>query len=208
MEKWKINSIIIKLNNRNFSCKTNGNKEMALLVHRYAMLACILLLATVAYCFSRDEVEIFQLQQELVRKYGSDMNFYQFLKLPKLSESSASEINKNFKKLARKYHPDKNSKYQKLYERINLSSKILMNESNRKIYDYYLKNGFPDYDFKKGGFFFKRVQPKVWFTFLFIYMISGLIHLVLLRLHNQTNKRRIQNFIDKVKEQDLSLIHI
>ncbi|CDO91711.1 unnamed protein product [Kluyveromyces dobzhanskii CBS 2104] len=160
------------------------------------------LLSAVAYCFTRDEIEIFQLQQELHKKYGSDMNFYKFLKLPNLKRSTSTEIAKNFKKLARKYHPDKNPKHRNLYERINLITKLLSDEGHRKTYDYYLKNGFPKYDYKKGGFFFKRVTPSVWFTLFFLYILAGLIHFVLLRLHNNANKRRIQSFVTKVKEQD------
>ncbi|QEU58791.1 Erj5 [Kluyveromyces lactis] len=166
----------------------------------YALL--LSLLAAVAYCFTRDEIEIFQLQQELHTKYGSDMDFYQFLKLPKLKQSTSVEITKNFKKLAKKYHPDKNPKYRKLYERINLITKLLTDEGHRKTYDYYLKNGFPKYDYKKGGFFFNRVAPSVWFTFFFLYVLAGVIHLVLLKLHNNANKKRIENFVAKVREQD------
>lgn len=160
------------------------------------------LLATVAYCFTKDEVEIFQLQQELERKYGKDMDFYRFLKLPKQKQSTSIEISKNLKKLAKKYHPDKNPKYRKLYERISLVTRILADDGLRKTYDYYLKNGFPTYDYKKGGFFFNRVKPSTWFTLAFLYVLCGVIHFVLLRLHNNANKQRIQSFIARVKEQD------
>lgn len=167
-----------------------------------SLLLILLALVSLASCFTPEEVEIFQLQKEINTKYGEEIDFYQFLKLPKLKDSNSKEIVKNFRRLSKKYHPDKNRKYKKLYERLNLVSQILTNDSRRKTYDYYLKNGFPDYDFTKGGFFFKRVQPKTWFILAFIYVACGLIHLVLLRLQNNGNKTRIKSFIRDVKEQD------
>ncbi|EDO15373.1 hypothetical protein Kpol_460p8 [Vanderwaltozyma polyspora DSM 70294] len=161
-----------------------------------------LLLVSIGYCFTTGEVEIFQLQQELIKKYGEDMNFYKFLKLPKLKDSTSKEIVKNLKKLSKKYHPDKNKKYAKLYERLNIATTILSDDTRRKTYDYYLKNGFPDYDFSKGGFFFKRIQPKTWFILSFIYLASSLIHYSILWIQHNSSKKRIENFIKTCREQD------
>lgn len=163
---------------------------------------CALFLISIVHCFTGTEVEIFQLQQELAKKYGADINLYQFLKLPKLEGSTGSEITKNLRKLSKKYHPDKNSKYRKLYERLNIATNILADEETRKVYDYYLKNGFPDYDFQKGGFYFKRVRPAVWFTMLFLFFTSGVAHLILLKIQNNSNKSRINNFVKRVRDQD------
>lgn len=162
----------------------------------------LLLICAIGYCFTTAEVEIFQLQQELVKKYGSNIDFYRFLKLPNLQGSTAKEITKNFRKLSKKYHPDKNKKFKKLYSRLNIATQVLSNENTRKTYDYYLKHGFPDYDFGKGGFFFRRVQPKTWFILLFVYTAASLIHYVLLKTQVQSQRKRIQFFIDQVKSQD------
>lgn len=162
----------------------------------------LLLICAIGYCFTNAEVEIFQLQQELVKKYGADIDFYKFLKLPKLQGSTAKEITKNLRNLSKKYHPDKNKKYKKLYGRLNIATQVLSNENTRKTYDYYLKYGFPDYDFSKGGFFFKRIQPKTWFILLFVYVSASLIHYVLLKTQAQSQRKRIQFFIDEVKRQD------
>lgn len=162
----------------------------------------LLLICTIGYCFTSAEVEIFQLQQELAKKYGSDIDFYKFLKLPNLQGSTAKEITKNFRKLSKKYHPDKNSKFKKLYGRLNIATQVLSNENTRQTYDYYLKHGFPDYDFSKGGFFFKRVQPKTWFVLFFVYISASIIHYVLLKTQAQGQRKRIQFFIDQVKSQD------
>lgn len=85
------------------------------------------------------------------------MDFYKFVKIKKSKDSTSKEIIKNLRKLAKKYHPDKNKKYRKLYERLNLATNILSNDERKKMYDYYLKNGFPDYDFNKGDYFFSRM---------------------------------------------------
>lgn len=165
-----------------------------------AVLIAVFVLSSLAYCFTTEEIEIFQLQKEITKRYGVD--FYRFLELPRLKDSTPKEIAKNFRKLSKKYHPDKNKKYKKRFERLNLVSKILSDSSQRKTYDYYFKNGFPDYDFSKGGFFFKRTQPKVWFILAFLYIACGLIHLVLLKLQNNSNKTRIKRFLRDVRQQD------
>ncbi|SCU88117.1 LANO_0D01156g1_1 [Lachancea nothofagi CBS 11611] len=166
------------------------------------LLCCLLGLIPLIAAFTPDEVQIFQLQQEIEKTYGADLDLYQLLKLPKLRESSSLEIRKNFRKLSKTYHPDKNKKYKKLYERLNLATKILIDESQRKVYDYYLKNGFPKYDFKKGGFYFTRVQPKVWVISSLVYLACGFIHFIILRLQNDGNKARIERFLREVKTQD------
>lgn len=162
----------------------------------------LLLIIGIAYAFTPNEVEIFQMQAELVKKYGDGMDFYKFLKLPKLRASTSKEIGKNLRNLSKKYHPDRNKKYKKLYESLNIVTKILSDDSRRKTYDYYLKNGFPDYNYSKGGFFFKRVQPKTWFIIFFIYVVTSIIHYCLLILQNNSNKKRIDSFIKQCKEND------
>ncbi|KAH3900830.1 related to ER-localized J domain-containing protein 5 [Saccharomycodes ludwigii] len=125
------------------------------------------------------------------------------LKLPKLDKSSEIDIKKQFRKLSRKYHPDKNIKYRKLYERLNGAKKILLDAEQRKAYDYYLSHGFPDYNFSKGGFYFSnRIKPSSLLLFIVVYFLVGAIHYVLLRLQVNSKRSRYQNFIDEIKKQD------
>ncbi|KAL3238143.1 Erj5p [Nakaseomyces bracarensis] len=175
---------------------------------RYKSLVVLACLVGLVYCFTKEEVEMFQLQKEIVDKYGgkvsdgSSIDFYKFLRLPEGQKSTTKQITKNLRKLSRKYHPDKNPKYRKLYERLNVATKILANESLRKTYDYYLKNGFPDYDFNKGGFFFQRVKPATWFLVLFVFLAASFMHLVIMKLQYKSNVRRITSFIQQCKAQD------
>ena len=74
----------------------------------WSLVLLLSLLIPAAYCFTTSEIEIFQLQKELENKYGKEMDFYKFLKLPKSMDSTSREIIKNLRKLSRKYHPDKN----------------------------------------------------------------------------------------------------
>lgn len=162
----------------------------------------VLGLVSLSYAFTTIETEIFQLQNEISTKYGPDMNFYKFLKLPKLQNSSTKEITKNLRKLSKKYHPDKNPKYRKLYERLNLATQILSNSSNRKIYDYYLQNGFPNYDFHKGGFYFSRMKPKTWFLLAFIWIVVNIGQYIISIIQYRSQRSRIENFISQCKQQD------
>ncbi|CAI4061137.1 Erj5p SKDI_06G1120 [Saccharomyces kudriavzevii IFO 1802] len=162
----------------------------------------VLGLVSLVYAFTTIETEIFQLQNEISTKYGPEMDFYKFLKLDKLQKSSTKEITKNLRKLSKKYHPDKNPKYRKLYERLNLATQILSNSSNRKIYDYYLQNGFPNYDFHKGGFYFTRVKPKTWFILAFIWIIINIAQYIVSIIQYRSQRSRIENFISQCKQQD------
>lgn len=165
-------------------------------------LVALTFFATLVYCFTPQEVEVFQLQHDLIKKYGPEMNFYKFLKLKDGKQSTSKQITKNLRRLSKKYHPDKNKKYLKLYERLNLATNILSNDERRKSYDYYLKNGFPDYDFSKGGYFFTRVQPKTYIILSFCYLAISVIHYGILRLQYTSNRRRIEDFIEQCKEMD------
>ncbi|CCH62996.1 hypothetical protein TBLA_0I03430 [Henningerozyma blattae CBS 6284] len=162
----------------------------------------LLFIISLVFAFTTEEIEIFRLQKEVAKKYGKDMDFYKFLKLSKMKDSTSKEISKNLRKLSKKYHPDKNKKYRKLYERLNLATQILADDTRRKTYDYYLKNGFPDYDFSKGGFFFRRVQPKTYVLFMFIYLAASVIHYGIMVIQAKGNTRRINEFIESCKEQD------
>lgn len=175
-----------------------------MLSQRLNLILAVIALGSLAYAFTASEVEIFQLHQEITKKYGDKMNFYKFLKLTNGQKSTSKEISKNLRKLSRKYHPDKNKKYKTLYSRLNLATQILSNDDTRKTYDYYLKNGFPDYNFKKGGFFFKRVQPQTWFILSFIFIAASFIHYVILKIQHKSQVKRIESFIQQCKEQDTS----
>jgi DnaJ-class molecular chaperone len=74
-----------------------------------------------------------------------DLNFcpYQVLDLdPSASKTlSTSEINRAFRNLAKKYHPDKNPapEAREKFERGKLASQVLLSDDLKAVYDAYLE---------------------------------------------------------------------
>lgn len=70
------------------------------------------------------------------------MEYYNILKIPK--NASQDEIKKAYRKLAIKYHPDKNpgdKEAENKFKEISEAYSVLSNEEKRKIYDKYGKEG-------------------------------------------------------------------
>ncbi|CAI8506054.1 unnamed protein product [Hanseniaspora opuntiae] len=60
------------------------------------------IVASIAYAYTKEEIEMFQFQTELNKKYGSDMNIYKFLKLDKIDSNYKNINNKQIIKQVRK----------------------------------------------------------------------------------------------------------
>lgn len=169
------------------------------------------IVASIAYAYTKEEIEMFQFQTELNKKYGSDMNIYKFLKLDKIDSNykniNNKQIIKQVRKLSAKYHPDKNKKYIKLYQRINIAKDILLNHESRKNYDYYLNSsrGFPKYDFMKGGFYHSlagRMQLNGILLLLFVLtVVCPFFHVLYLKSTIIGKRMKMNQFIDAIIEQ-------
>ena len=166
-----------------------------------SILFSLCLLIELCLCFTTDEVEIFELQKDIVKKYGKSIDFYKLLKLNKGAQSTDKEITKQFRALSRKYHPDKNVKYTKLYQRLNNAKKILLNSDARKSYDYYLKNGFPKYNFARGGYYFERYSLKGAQVMFVVFLFLNVIHYFFMKIQVKSKRANIDNFINQIKEQ-------
>lgn len=174
-------------------------------------VAIAVLLASIAYAYSKEEIEMFQFQMDLTKKYGKNMNIYKFLKLDKIDTNykniNNKQIIKQVRKLSAKYHPDKNKKYLKLYQKINIAKDILLNHESRKNYDYYLNSnrGFPKYDYIKGGFYHSlndKLQLNGVLLLLFVLLvICPFFHMLYLKSTTFGKRLKMSQFIEAIIEQ-------
>jgi DnaJ-class molecular chaperone len=78
-------------------------------------------------------------------------NLYEILNVK--SDSDESRIRKNFIKLIKTFHPDKNSKLEEdIYYHIILSNQILLNKESRIKYDKFLEAKIDNFNELKSGF--------------------------------------------------------
>lgn len=162
----------------------------------------ISLLGVAIWAWSAEDQEIFKVNYELQQDHPGT-NFYEFLKLPNGPKSGLKEINKQFRKLSIKYHPDKvkggkakKKAAQRNYERLSVIANILKS-STKDRYDFFLKNGFPKY--KNNRFLYERFRPGVIFVFVFLFIVVGVGHYIILKISASQNRKRVQALIDQIK---------
>lgn len=81
------------------------------------------------------------------------IDYYKVLGIDK--KSSAADIKKAYRKLARKYHPDVNpndKEAERKFKEVNEANEILSNPENRKKYDTYGKDWKHAEEFEKAGY--------------------------------------------------------
>ena len=80
-------------------------------------------------------------------------DYYRILNIPRTANTR--DIKKGFKKLAIKYHPDKNKdnpdKAKKIFQKISNAYEILSDPEQKKIYDQYGEEGLKQHAANKGG---------------------------------------------------------
>jgi len=77
-------------------------------------------------------------ENDVSRLSKSGNSLYELLDIPK--SSSAAEIKKKYRRLALKYHPDKNPdnvEAEEMFKKINHANSILSDEKKRQLYDEY-----------------------------------------------------------------------
>jgi len=89
-----------------------------------------------------------------------DQDYYKTLGVPK--NASQSDINKAYKKLAVKYHPDKNPDSKEIaeenFKKVSEAYEVLSNEEKRKTYDTCGKEGLKNQGMGGGGFSQSQAQ--------------------------------------------------
>lgn len=169
---------------------------------RLFQLSILCFIVVTIFGWSAEDQEIFKVNYELQQDYPGT-NFYEFLKLPNGVKSNLKEINKQFRKLSVKYHPDKvkggkakKKAAQRNYERLSVIANILKS-STKDRYDFFLKNGFPKY--KNNRFLYDRFRPGLIFVFGFLFVVIGVGHYVSLKISASQNRKRVQALIDQIK---------
>ena len=82
-----------------------------------------------------------------------DFEYYEILQVSKTA--TKSEIKKAYRKLAMKYHPDRNpgdKEAEEMFKKINEAYEVLSNDEKRAIYDQYGKAGLDGHMGSSGGF--------------------------------------------------------
>uniref|UniRef100_N1QVD3 Chaperone protein dnaJ n=1 Tax=Aegilops tauschii TaxID=37682 RepID=N1QVD3_AEGTA len=83
---------------------------------------------------------------------GTWKSFYDVLQVPK--GASEDQIKRSYRKLALKYHPDKNPDNEeatKRFAEINNAYEVLTDQEKRKIYDRYGEEGLKQFQGGRGG---------------------------------------------------------
>jgi DnaJ family protein C protein 25 len=89
--------------------------------------------------------------------YCGEENCYDVLNVTR--ESTKSEISKNYRALARLYHPDQRTGDEELFKRVANAYEILKDEEARRDYDYMLDN--PSAYYQNYYRYYRRKGPKV-----------------------------------------------
>ncbi|KAJ1557759.1 hypothetical protein HK096_005518 [Nowakowskiella sp. JEL0078] len=125
----------------------------------FAFLVALLpLLARARQNWDEIDFQIFDLNDALISIVGADATFYSIL--DSQPSFSISEINKSYRKVSRRYHPDKNQgdeKAEKIYQLLTSIMGIFKDQNARDKYDFHLKNGFPKW--KGSGYYYARYKP-------------------------------------------------
>ncbi|KAJ1799887.1 hypothetical protein LPJ59_001518 [Coemansia sp. RSA 2399] len=106
--------------------------------------------------------EIFELYDD-IKKHEATDDWYDLLGVK--PKSNIEEINRSYRQLSKKYHPDKLSRLQasaseaeqKRFQRIGLVVNILRNGESRKRYNFFRKNGVPVW--RGTGYLYRRWRP-------------------------------------------------
>lgn len=149
--------------------------------------------------FTPDEIEIFETQDKLVKHYN-EASFYTFFQIPQSASTKA--IIKNYKKLSRKYHPDKikgaTKKDVQRFEILNVVYDILKS-GRRDKYDFYLQRGFPTYDKSEMKFKSRVFKPSMIFISIFLLSVVSGIHYLIIKISYSSQVSKLQSIIDEIK---------
>ena len=167
----------------------------------------VLSAACFASQFSPEDEEIFAVQSKLVEESGKkDYNFYKFLRLPKGPKSGSAEIEKHYKQLARKWHPDKfrdakkKKRAEMRFQKLSLVIGILRNHEKKQRYDYYLNREFPRYNEKTGEYTFgHRIKPTLVAAVCIVMFLVSVFQYIILSVNSRQSQKRMGQLVNNVR---------
>jgi len=152
---------------------------------RVSVIAACLSLATLAFAWTKEDHEVFDLVSALEAAEGKGTTFYSWLDLP--ASASTNDIGKAYRKKSITLHPDKNPGVKNIEERfarLGVIAKILRNKEDRERYDFFYKNGVPVW--RGTGYYYARFRPGFGTVLVFLTLVtSGVQHVI-----NQYNRTR------------------
>ncbi|KAJ2743350.1 hypothetical protein GGI20_003811 [Coemansia sp. BCRC 34301] len=127
----------------------------------FSLLVFSLLFALVV-AWEKLDHEIFELYDDIKRNEATT-DWYELLGVE--AKSPVTEINRAYRQLSKKYHPDKLGKLpghkgeseKKRFQRITLAVNILRDSEMRKRYNFFRKNGVPVW--RGTGYLYRRWRP-------------------------------------------------
>ncbi|KAK6205057.1 DnaJ domain-containing protein [Scheffersomyces amazonensis] len=172
------------------------------------VVAFVLLLATCqAAAWSKEDYEIFKLNDKIVEDLGAGSSFYSWLGLENGPKSTLQEITKAYRKKSRLLHPDKFSgksrsaqkHAEERFQRLSLVGNILRDQSLKKRYDYFLSKGFPKW--KGTGYFYTKFRPGLILTAFGLYLLISAFQFISLRINRKQDYKRILQMKEVIKSQ-------
>ncbi|ODQ80507.1 hypothetical protein BABINDRAFT_34690 [Babjeviella inositovora NRRL Y-12698] len=156
------------------------------------------LVASLVAAWSVTDYELFELNDVVKRDLGPETTFYSWLGLEKGPKSLWDEINKAYKKLSRKIHPDKIRKAEQRYLRLSVVGSILRDAEQRERYNYFLDKGFP----KKTttGYLYSKFRPGTMLVFVLLYAVFGGFQYMSLKINRQQDQKRMRSMIQQLKQ--------
>ncbi|KAI7851981.1 DnaJ domain-containing protein [Circinella umbellata] len=166
------------------------------------MLSVLLALLTISApsvrAWEQADFEIFDLVDELEKSEGKDVNFYSWLNVS--PSSTASDINKAYRKLSLRLHPDKNKKDAQAREKFARLGKIvaiLRDSAKRERYDHFYKNGVPRW--RGTGYYYARFRPGLGTVVVFLMLVSGGMQYIAGCINYYQEKKKIIGFVQDAR---------
>ncbi|PWN40812.1 DnaJ-domain-containing protein [Ceraceosorus guamensis] len=167
-----------------------------------SLLAVLLLASTQLVSaqreWSKDDIEIFQLQSALEKAEGPGTTFYSIMNLTK--SATAAAIKKNYRLRSMELHPDKHPedpKASERFKRLGLVNKILRDERRDS-------HGFPKWRSQVGGlsgFYYSRWRPGLAFAIAVVVLVTCVLQHIIQRINYERDTKRLELLTEHAKLQ-------